>query len=738
MATKKHFSKGLQAMALLAGVTAFTACNDKYHYDPNYQKEVYATSWAEKFGEIDPNQDWCMAEQAKANLGIYGMDALSEYTLKIYTDNPLSNPDAMLVASVPVTTDETGSAEASLNVDVVKGQTVYYACYQDKDNRRNIKPVGLIDGVIDATFGRMATRASENSDGVVVPSVNIAEDNVDSKYSQAKEVNSTNAVANWSDGEDFAQVLKIGAGNTWNGPINVSASELGLGRTIYVDGTWNLSGESRLGGTGLIVVHAGGEIVIPAGSTLRTDNAGRLVVLPGGKVTGEGLVEFANGSGASYQYNGGTMNIGTLDINFGLFYNYGTANITTLYGPSTEGTYINQGNTVVGNAPYGSNTANLRIKNACQFEVTGDLCCRDIEMGQSSYMLVKGNLRMSGSEDGTAKSPEALMAKSSLFEVKGGVALNNASIVGPTDGWAVCQFGKIGDPQGICATNYTTSWSTGSERVKEGVVINNLYISIDEVEENINYYGPSPYGKFTMIMMNGKIYDAANVWTGSENITVANYRAGVQTGNGNAVLVNKGEANVTIPEGCSPGYTPIIPTPTPETPLLFILACEDLGSTDDYDFNDVVFGVSHVAGEAKATVTALAAGGTLASTISYNGQNIGEIHSLLGSQSTTSMINTTSITATGTPVEITVPSNWSFVESYKYFKIAVEDGENTVEVSAPTKGSAPQMIIVPAAWEWPIERTKIEDAYPGFINWNADATVANWNATKVASKVVKR
>ena len=43
----------------------------------------------------------------------------------------------------------------------------------------------------------------------------------------------------------------------------------------------------------------------------------------------------------------------------------------------------------------------------------------------------------------------------------------------------------------------------------------------------------------------------------------------------------------------------------------WIIACEDLGGSLDFDFNDVVFGISHVAGETTARVTALAAGGTL-------------------------------------------------------------------------------------------------------------------------------
>lgn len=84
------------------------------------------------------------------------------------------------------------------------------------------------------------------------------------------------------------------------------------------------------------------------------------------------------------------------------------------------------------------------------------------------------------------------------------------------------------------------------------------------------------------------------------------------------------------------GTTPI---PINEEPKAaqWVLACEDLGGSFDSDFNDMVILVEHVNGRRKATVTPLAAGGTLASYIFFNPtdndaneQFIGEIHQLFG------------------------------------------------------------------------------------------------------------
>ena len=82
------------------------------------------------------------------------------------------------------------------------------------------------------------------------------------------------------------------------------------------------------------------------------------------------------------------------------------------------------------------------------------------------------------------------------------------------------------------------------------------------------------------------------------------------------------------------------PTIINEEPDKWLLACEDLGGSFDIDYNDVVFAVEHISGQNKAKLTPLAAGGTLASYIYFqdplgNGNRnkcFGEIHQLFGAE----------------------------------------------------------------------------------------------------------
>ena len=179
------------------------------------------------------------------------------------------------------------------------------------------------------------------------------------------------------------------------------------------------------------------------------------------------------------------------------------------------------------------------------------------------------------------------------------------------------------------------------------------------------------------------------------------------------------------------------PDPTPQ----WIIACEDLGSTEDYDFNDIVFGVTHKAGETTATITPMAAGGVYKAEIYYNDVYIGEIHELLGhtvkEDGKYPMINTGGTKDNGKDIKtITVPSDFTMSENMGGFNIKVtipQEGEEAtglggqaVRIWGTTKGNAPQMFMLEGTWKWPKEKQNIENAYPDFAKWNSNHQYVDW------------
>lgn len=179
----------------------------------------------------------------------------------------------------------------------------------------------------------------------------------------------------------------------------------------------------------------------------------------------------------------------------------------------------------------------------------------------------------------------------------------------------------------------------------------------------------------------------------------------------------------------------------------YIIACEDLGADDDFDFNDIVFSVRHTVGEDVAYVTPLAAGGTISAELYYKDELIGgEFHSLFGA-SATEMVNTgAKVNRSAKTYEIAVDKYFAIYAGEKYgstqflhdFTIKLRGADR--EITAPTAaGTAPQMITVPGTWQWPMERVGIHEAYGSkFNDFVKNYHNTDWYLTPVQGTVTDR
>lgn len=175
-----------------------------------------------------------------------------------------------------------------------------------------------------------------------------------------------------------------------------------------------------------------------------------------------------------------------------------------------------------------------------------------------------------------------------------------------------------------------------------------------------------------------------------------------------------------------------IPEVIAETPVTnsWLIACEDLGSTGDYDFNDIVFSVSHEVGAENITITPLAAGGIYAANIFYKNENLGEIHKLLNGTEAANgsypLLNTSSYQKSETTITKTLTGTDFSITNLEDFSIVVTGKDGTITINAPTTGTAPQMMCLPGTWKWPKEYLDIRNAYPGFADWSENSTTTDW------------
>lgn len=207
--------------------------------------------------------------------------------------------------------------------------------------------------------------------------------------------------------------------------------------------------------------------------------------------------------------------------------------------------------------------------------------------------------------------------------------------------------------------------------------------------------------------------------------------------------------NAADKSGCDLNDLIVMITPDPtyhdveveDQSLTWTVACEDLGTSDDIDFNDMVFSVNYVSGNDYATVKPLAAGGMLKAELYYGEQLLGEIHELLGvsgADGSYPMVNTTTKTNTAEDIKVSVTKDFTMTKNMGGFSIKVSDTDKATIISAPPVGGCPQMFVVPGDWAWPTERTHIEKAYPSFSDWSAnELTNLDWYKTYDESLLIK-
>lgn len=181
----------------------------------------------------------------------------------------------------------------------------------------------------------------------------------------------------------------------------------------------------------------------------------------------------------------------------------------------------------------------------------------------------------------------------------------------------------------------------------------------------------------------------------------------------------------------------------------WIIVCEDMGSYNDYDFNDVVLKVGVIpkkeeGDKIQIKITPIACGGTLDSYVSFKGVQVrSEIHTWLnqvpgvaaGAGPNTPKIDHSSVESAIIPIEeseyllsekyavdFSVSTTWRNGETLKsewYKRVEADEFQRM-------QGKAPQMLLLDPKWSWPVENCYIIEAYPDFKKWIHDIKEYEW------------
>ena len=750
---KLYLMKGMAVMAL--GLTAFS-CSKKDVFDSGVQQQQKEKEFTTNFQksvlggqDIDPNQTWSTTVKTTVEI-------TSEVSgkLRIYTENPFGNASAALLtrniqagkyqlsvakpADVQTLYASLYTSDGAVSVMRMDDNTATFAApaavtrsarrapqaptakawvFADAPTNDDFAYTSAAipsDALLASQYGDATKDAVHNyklAETTEAQNVDFYNGNFNLYISGTKTINYTNPGdgarnmkfymmpgANVTFTQNFTQK---GAGNVFmyippTATVNFSQG-IQAYITLYNRGTVNVSGNSYKPG-----IYDGGIFY----------NEGTFNVLGSqaywfGNRNNENVLTLNNGD--SQFINTGTLNAGALTLEGSShFYNEGTVNISgTTVVNSNQCTWVNDGQYTTGDYLYHAGSTD--VINNCKLTVNNLFTINLGDTDKNCFAINAGggvttkDFHLSG--PGYIK-----MAANSLFKVTGTARMDatkaDYGFWGPTSGtgYAVLQ-----------AKDIVTSNTAQAYDVTYG---GNLYVASD------SHFPNGKSGSYPIIDIIGN----AKMIVGQEN------------------------APYTIPANgnCSAGYNG---TDSPSDPgeksptMYYYYAFEDLGTTDDFDFNDVVLRLSAPV-DGQSNVELVAAGGTLPAQVTYDGANIGsEVHSVYDVASDV-MVNTGRSQWLGAkPLGTITVSNDADMANLPFAITVTGNNGQTMKVerSVENNGKAPLVIVVngytaganAGKWFWPSERTSIVTSYSNFGNWGANvANDADWYQEYNAGTVV--
>lgn len=704
------------ALITASGTFFLSSCSkDSNLYDPNQKVNEYNNSWNQQFGAIDPTQDWNVATTVSATAACPTIAGESE--MRIYSDAPLED-ESNLMAVTKLT-----NGAGSISFDAKKAANHVFVSIKNSEGLFKIyNYYAIVNGTVNITpsdyitptrsgFTRAANCPVTKGETKVLPNIKYKFDTGVIKY-KGGWGNNILSVEEW---KEFVKTLEKGGeyydvpfekiydnyifkGFDWSKPIAGSAVSVIEDRNV---GITLLNGVAQEEAVPCWTLGQGYKLFGPGSFFMESQKY----------YSSEKRKLYTNGDedlkkvekGFSIVTEGGEINMpvvyGATDISDRLGYVY----YKDGQDPLTQPHYI-----LINDARPQSNI----YFNSWKGEAVGNMALANWSQAQESLWNIPKDTKIYGTSYKLAFFGEN-HDQEATYDFPAGYHI--VFFIAPYSPYNPNDY-----------SNHSGSYTEG-----------NYNYSLPELNKRINHLDQKDWNipQPTYDPTRGAIKAAA--WTFNGQTFLGFEDGGGDEDLNDIVFWVQGQYKTPEPPITVPDPDPL-PEPQSES---WIIACEDLGNTDDIDFNDVVFSVSHTAGETTAKVTPLAAGGVLPSNIYHSGKNLGEIHYLInGAQPNANgqypMLNTSSKGTPGSAITINVPADYSVTNHG--FTVKVKDQNESIVLESAEIGTAPQMLVLPGEWAWPTERTPIGTAFPMFVNWSKAANTAiDWYKSPAEGKVVK-
>ena len=707
--------------------------------------------------EIDSYQDWNTVGNATVHISVdYGNEA--DYTVYISQSPLILDANAVYIGMAKLKSGES----KTINIARPANAPLLYAGCYDDDGHAVCKPFPIVNGTGEVNFnGKIPTETGKYSmttgNRWSVPAHSLPDL---SAYTTGTLYNPTDPVELNDDKEVHFQVS-----SDFTGFIPSLATY--KKKSVYVTATWTLSFNQQVLRDNVLIVGAGGKLVVPQGFRLTTspmadENSGLIYVLPGGQITGNGTVEFATKDG-TFCYNAGTITSRIVSINNCMFYNagtigssegYGTTILSTASSDNTPGTLVNVGSIYLSSLT----DDNLAVENAGYMKVAGELKLnRPAKMDDGSYTECK-TLTLSGDISG---DKVLYMGNAAYLNCWSSLSIDNYGIHGPVgDAFkanAVLKVNKCSycaTTEGVAGTylldhvelivpsKFPTVFDNGAINVWEG---DKRGVGIGKLQESFSGYQTLRMFYYWMNGCEGRALDVANYeWALIDDKYCFVGTDAAVTSDG----IDASRQTCTYSTSPSYSYSLLSKEETGSIPTfgsIFYLFETLEASTKDFDYNDVVLRVNTPIDNGDGTFTSnvqvACVGNTISTTVLYNDEIFGEeVHAAIGIP-VNSSVNNTSVNRTFRKLGEMTFTDGDFRIDKLGFVLNVEDtsGDVTVERQPSTLGTAPLYLVVncnrAGKWFWPKEGNNIGITYSQFSDWASNVrTYIDWydssNATK--------
>lgn len=704
------------ALITASGTFFLSSCSkDSNLYDPNQKVNEYNNSWSQQFGAIDPTQDWNVATTVSATAACPTIAGESE--MRIYSDAPLED-ESNLMAVTKLT-----NGAGSISFDAKKAANHVFVSIKNSEGLFKIyNYYAIVNGTVNITpsdyitptrsgFTRAANCPVTKGETKVLPNIKYKFDTGVIKY-KGGWGNNILSVEEW---KEFVKTLEKG-GEYYDVPF-----EKIYDNYIFKGFDWS----KPIAGSAVSVIEDRNVGITLLNGVAQEEAVPCWTLGQGYKLFGPGSFFMESQKYYSSEkrnlYTNGDEDLKKVEKGFSIVTEGGEIKMPVVYGATAISdrlgyVYYKDGQDPLAQPHYilindARPQSNIYF-NRWKGEAVGNMALSNWSQAEESLWGIPKDTKIYGTSYKLAFFGDN-HDQEATYDFPAGYHI--VFFIAPYSPYNPNDY-----------SNHSGSYTEG-----------NYNYSLPELNKRINHLDQKDWNipQPTYDPTRGAIKAAA--WTFNGQTFLGFEDGGGDEDLNDIVFWVQGQYKTPEPPITVPDPDPL-PEPQSES---WIIACEDLGNTDDIDFNDVVFSVSHTAGETTAKVTPLAAGGVLPSNIYYGGSNLGEIHNLInGAQPNANgqypMLNTNSKGTPGSAITITVPADYSVTNHG--FTVKVKDQNESIVLESAEVGTAPQMLVLPGEWAWPTERTPIGTAFPMFVNWSKAANTAiDWYKSPAEGKVVK-